>query len=421
MLTAKFLKPIKTQNFALFSSHSAKKLIQKQLDDIRDAGLWKAERVIISQQSSAIAVKGTQHDVLNFCANNYLGLANDYSLMQSAKRTIDTHGLGLSSVRFICGTQNIHKELEGKIAKFHKKEDAILYSSCFDANAGLFEGLINPTTDEKVDLAIISDALNHASIIDGVRLAGKATRLRYNHCDMKDLEEKLKSAQKCDIRIIITDGVFSMDGDVPPLKEICDLADKYDSLVCVDESHATGFFGKTGRGAAEHCGVLDRVDIINSTLGKAMGGSSGGFTTGPKYIVDMLRQRSRPYLFSNTLAPAVVGAAIKAFDTISESTELRDKLEENTLYFRKKMTDAGFKIMPGVHPIIPIMLYEGRLANEFADEMLKRGIYVIGFSYPVVPKGQARIRVQISAKHTKEQLDKAINAFIEVGKSKKVI
>ncbi|KAJ3434552.1 2-amino-3-ketobutyrate coenzyme a ligase [Anaeramoeba flamelloides] len=391
---------------------SAEGIVKKQLQEIRKAGTWKAERIINTQQSASIGVEGTQNKVLNFCANNYLGLSNSPDLMEAAKDVIDSHGLGLSSVRFICGTQDIHKKLESMIAQFHRMDDTILYSSCFTANGGLFEGFVDPV---KSKVAILSDSLNHASIIDGIRLNKKARRMRYNHIDMQDLENKLIEAQDQDIRIITTDGVFSMDGDVAPLKKICDLADRYDSIVMVDESHATGFFGKTGRGASEFCNVLDRVDLINSTLGKALGGSSGGFTTGKQCYIDMLRQRSRPYLFSNTLAPAVVGASIKVFDILLKSTELRDKLERNTLYFRDKMTKAGFDILAGEHPIIPIMLYEGRLANEFADEMLKRGIYVIGFSYPVVPKGEARIRVQISAGHSKQQLDKAIDAFIEVG------
>ncbi|KAJ6233059.1 2-amino-3-ketobutyrate coenzyme a ligase [Anaeramoeba flamelloides] len=400
-------------------SKSALDIISKQLDQIREAGTYKEERIIVSQQSSEIDVEGTEEKVLNFCANNYLGLSNNKVLMEAAKKTIDTHGLGLSSVRFICGTQNIHTKLEKTIAQFHEMEDAILYSSCFDANTGFFEGIL--ALSEGTTLAIISDALNHASIIDGVRLCRKANRLIYKHMDMEDLESKLQQAQEQTVRIIATDGIFSMDGDVAPINEICDLAEKYDAIVMVDESHATGFFGKKGRGASEFCGALNRVDLICSTMGKALGGSSGGFTVGKKVYIDMLRQRSRPYLFSNTVSPAIVGAATKAFEIIMESTDLLLKLQENTRYFRTKMLEAGFKIPIGEHPIIPIMLGEGRVAIEYADKMLKKGIYVIGFSYPVVPKGKARIRVQISAGHSKEQLDKAINAFIEVGKDMGVI
>jgi glycine C-acetyltransferase len=393
-----------------------KPILQQQLEDIREAGTFKAERVIKTPQSAAIKVAERDGEVLNFCANNYLGLSDHPELVAAAREAFDTHGFGMSSVRFICGTQDIHKELESKIAAFHGTDDTILYTSCFDANGGLFETLLT-----KED-AIISDALNHASIIDGVRLC-KAKRYRYKNADMADLEAQLKQADAdgARVKLIATDGVFSMDGIIAPLAEICDLADKYKAVVMVDDSHATGFIGKTGRGTPEHCGVMDRVDIVTSTLGKALGGASGGYTTGRKEVIDVLRQRSRPYLFSNTLAPTIVKAALKVFELLSASTELRDRLESYTGDFRKRLTDAGFEITEGVHPIVPIMLGDARLASEFADDMLERGIYVIGFSYPVVPKGQARIRVQLSAGHTKEQLDKAIDAFIAVGKERGVI
>jgi len=346
--------------------------------------------------------------VLNFCANNYLGLSNNTDLVQAAKQTLGTHSLGLSSVRFICGTQDIHKQLEKKISAFHGMEDAILYPSCFDANAGVFEVLLGEQD------AIISDELNHASIIDGIRLC-KAKRFRYKHIDMRSLEQCLKDAQSCRYRLVATDGVFSMDGHIAPLKAICDLAEKYNAKIFVDECHATGFFGKTGRGTPEYCGVEGRIDVINSTLGKALGGATGGYTTGNKTVVEILRQRSRPYLFSNTIAPAVVGASIKAFDMLSASTKLRDKLEANTKRFRSKMEAAGFDLGGSKdHPIVPIMLFSARLASNFADEMLQRGINVIGFSYPVVPKGQARIRCQISADHEFDHVDRAVQAFIDV-------
>ena len=382
---------------------------EEQLKGIRDAGLWKTERVIESPQSPTIRVNG--REVLNFCANNYLGLANDVQLKKAAHQGIDEFGLGLSSVRFICGTQTIHKELEKTISQFLRTEDTILYSSCFDANGGLFETIL----DEKD--AIISDALNHASIIDGIRLC-KAERYRYAHNDMAELESFLKKAREAGARkiLIATDGVFSMDGHVAPLREVCDLADKYKAMVMVDDSHATGFFGPTGRGAIEHCGVMDRVDVVTSTMGKALGGASGGFTSGKREIIDLLRQRSRPYLFSNTLAPAIVASTLACLKLISSSTTLRDTLERNTKHFRDAMTKAGFKIIPGVHPIAPLMLGDARLAVQMADEMLKEGIYVIGFSYPVVPHGQARIRVQISAAHSPADLDRAITAFTKVGK-----
>ncbi len=381
--------------------------LKNELNTIENAGLYKHERIILTPQKANIKVK--QGEVINFCANNYLGLANNETLKEAAKKSLDEWGYGLSSVRFICGTQEIHKKLEEKISHFLEMEDTILYSSCFDANGGLFEALL---TDQD---AIISDQLNHASIIDGVRLC-KAQRFRYKHADMNDLESILKETQKYRFRMIATDGVFSMDGDIAPLDKICDLAEKYDALVMVDDSHATGFIGKKGKGTHEYHNVIGRVDVITSTLGKAMGGASGGFTSGRKEIVDFLRQRSRPYLFSNTLAPTIVSAAIKVFEILEASTELRDKLEKNTQYFRENMTEIGFDIKPGVHPIVPIMLYEAKLASDMADKLLEEGIYVIGFSYPVVPKGEARIRVQISAAHEKEHLDLAIEKFEKVGK-----
>jgi glycine C-acetyltransferase len=387
--------------------------LEQELSEIKDAGLYKEERIITSPQAAAIKTKSTG-EVLNFCANNYLGLSSQPDILKAAKDAIDTHGFGLSSVRFICGTQDIHKELEGKISEFLGMEDTILYAAAFDANGGLFEPLLT-----KED-AIISDELNHASIIDGIRLC-KASRYRYKHSDMADLEEKLKEAQSSRRRMIATDGVFSMDGDIAKLNEICDLADRYDAMVMVDDCHATGFIGKTGRGTHEFHNVMARVDIITGTLGKALGGASGGFTAARKEIVDMLRQRSRPYLFSNTLAPAIVGASIKVFDILSGSTVLRDKLEENTTYFRKEMTAAGFDILPGEAPIVPIMLYDAKLSQDFANKLLDEGIYVIGFFYPVVPKGKARIRTQLSAAHDREHLDQAIAAFIKVGKELGVI
>ncbi len=389
--------------------------IEKELAGIRDAGLYKAERIIVSPQDAAIQVDSGQ-EVINFCANNYLGLGNHEVVLEAAHETLRTHGFGMSSVRFICGTQDIHKKLEGTIAKFFGTDDTILYSSCFDANGGLFETLLS------AEDAVISDALNHASIIDGVRLC-KAKRYRYANNDMADLEAKLKEADAAGVRnkLIATDGVFSMDGIIANLKGICDLADRYNALVMVDDSHATGFVGKTGRGTPEHHGVLDRIDVMTSTLGKAMGGGSGGFTTGRGWIIELLRQRSRPYLFSNTLAPPITGAAIKVFEMLSETTALRDKLEDNTRYFREKMSALGFNIVPGVHPIVPVMLGDAKLAADMADDMLAEGIYVIGFSYPVVPKGQARIRVQISAVHEREHLDQAIAAFEKVGRKHGVL
>jgi glycine C-acetyltransferase len=388
-------------------------VLQSELAEIEKAGLYKRERIISSPQGAEITVQGGQK-VINFCANNYLGLSSHPKVIEAAKKAIDSHGFGMSSVRFICGTQDIHKELEAKISKFLGTEDTILYAAAFDANGGVFEPLFNEQD------AIISDALNHASIIDGVRLC-KAQRFRYNHDDMADLEEKLKETQNLRHRIIVTDGAFSMDGTIAQLDKICDLADKYKALVMIDECHCSGFMGKTGRGTHEHHNVMGRVDIITGTLGKALGGASGGFTSGPKEVIDLLRQRSRPYLFSNTLAPSIVGASIAVLDMLSETTELRDKLESNTTYFRKKMTEAGFDIKPGVHPIVPIMLYEAKLAQDFASKLLEEGIYVIGFYYPVVPQGKARIRVQLSAAHTQEHLDKAIAAFVKVGKELETI
>ena len=383
-------------------------VLQNEIEEIKNAGLYKRERIIISPQGAEIEVQGGQK-VINFCANNYLGLSSHPKVIEAAKKAIDSHGFGMSSVRFICGTQDIHKELEAKISKFLGTQDTILYAAAFDANGGVFEPLFNEQD------AIISDALNHASIIDGVRLC-KAQRYRYNHDDMADLEEKLKETQNLRHRIIVTDGAFSMDGTIAQLDKICDLADKYQALVMIDECHCSGFMGKTGRGTHEHHNVMGRVDIITGTLGKALGGASGGFTSGPKEVIDLLRQRSRPYLFSNTLAPSIVGASIAVLDMLSETTELRDKLESNTTYFREKMTEAGFDIKSGVHPIVPIMLYDAKLAQDFAAKLLEQGIYVIGFYYPVVPQGKARIRVQLSAAHTQEHLDKAIAAFVKVGK-----
>ncbi len=390
-----------------------KPALEKELAAIKEAGLYKEERIIVTPQGADIKVS-TGQEVTNFCANNYLGLSSDPAVVEAAKKAIDTHGYGMSSVRFICGTQDIHKELEAKLSTFLGTEDTILYAAAFDANGGVFEPLFS------AEDAIISDELNHASIIDGVRLC-KAQRFRYKNCDMEDLEAQLIAAAGARHKIIVTDGAFSMDGSVAPLDKICDLADKYEALVMIDESHCSGFVGKTGRGTHELFDVIDRVDIITGTLGKALGGASGGFTSGRKEIIDMLRQRSRPYLFSNTLAPAIAGASVAVLDRLSETTELRDRLESNTAYFREKMTLAGFDIKAGFHPIVPVMLYDAKLAQEFAAQMLEEGIYVIGFYYPVVPQGKARIRVQISAAHTQAHLDKAITAFIKVGKALKVI
>ncbi len=389
--------------------------LEQELKAIEEAGLFKRERIITSPQSAEITISGGQH-VLNFCANNYLGLSSHPKVIDAAKAAIDSHGFGMSSVRFICGTQDIHKTLERKISEFLGTEDTILYAAAFDANGGVFEPLLGPED------AIISDALNHASIIDGVRLC-KAMRFRYEHNNMDDLEAQLKDADAkgAQQKIIVTDGVFSMDGTIARLDRIVELAEKYQAMVMTDECHSTGFMGKTGRGVHEHRGVMGKIDIITGTLGKALGGASGGFTSGRKEIVELLRQRSRPYLFSNTLAPSITGASIAVFDLLSETTELRDKLEENTSYFRAKMTEAGFDIKPGEHAIVPIMLYDAVLSQQMAEKLLEKGIYVIGFYYPVVPKGQARIRVQISAGHQKHHLDQAISAFIEVGKELGVI
>ena len=390
-----------------------KQPLEKELAAIKEAGLYKEERIIVTPQGADIKVD-TGQEVINFCANNYLGLSSHPKVIEAAKDAIDRYGYGMSSVRFICGTQDIHKELERKISAFLGTEDTILYAAAFDANGGVFEPLLG------AEDAIISDELNHASIIDGVRLC-KAQRFRYKNCDMEDLEAQLKAASGARHKIIVTDGAFSMDGSVAPLDAICDLADQYEALVMIDESHCSGFIGKTGRGTHELFNVIDRVDIITGTLGKALGGASGGFTSGRKEIVDMLRQRSRPYLFSNTLAPAIAGASVAVLDMLSETTDLRDKLESNTKYFREQMAAAGFDIKAGFHPIVPVMLYDAKLAQEFAAKMLNEGIYVIGFYYPVVPQGKARIRVQISAAHDQQHLDKAIAAFTKVGRELGVI
>ena len=386
--------------------------LRAELEAIRQAGLWKAERVLEGPQGARVAVTG--REVLNFCANNYLGLAAEPSLVRAAQDGLARWGLGLASVRFICGTQTIHTELETAIARFLGVEDAILYTSCFDANGGLFETLLGEED------AIISDALNHASIIDGIRLC-RAQRHRYAHADMAELERALKATQAARTRLIATDGVFSMDGDVAPLAEICDLADRYRALVMVDDSHATGFFGPTGRGTPEHCGVATRVDVVTSTLGKALGGASGGFTASRREVVALLRQRSRPYLFSNTLPPALVSASLACLAMLSATTARRDRLEANTRWFRQAMTEAGFAIRPGVHPIVPIMLGDAHLAHRMAADLLEEGIYVVGFSYPVVPEGQARIRVQISAAHEPAHLERAVAAFVKVGRAHGVL
>ncbi len=392
-----------------------KEHLQKELEEIKDNGLYKKERIITSPQDAEITIS-TGEKVINFCSNNYLGLSSNKEVIQAAKDAMDSHGFGMSSVRFICGTQDIHKELERKIADFYQTEDTILYAAAFDANGGVFEPLLGEED------AIISDSLNHASIIDGVRLC-KAARYRYENSNMEDLEKQLIAANEKGARfkIIVTDGVFSMDGLVAPLDKICDLADKYDAMVMIDECHAAGFIGDTGRGTLEEKGVMGRIDIITGTLGKALGGAMGGYTTGKKEIIEMLRQRSRPYLFSNSLAPAIVGASIKVFEMLSGDTSLRDKLAENTAYFKKGMKAAGFDIIDGDSAIVPVMLYDAKLSQRMADMLLEEGIYVIGFFFPVVPKGKARIRVQLSAAHTKEHLDKAINAFIKIGKKLGVI
>jgi glycine C-acetyltransferase len=387
---------------------SVQQRLRQELADIESSGLFKRERIITSEQGAEITLSNGS-EVINLCANNYLGLSSHPLVIEAAHKAIDSRGYGMSSVRFICGTQDLHKQLEQRISDFLGMDDTILYAACFDANGGVFEPLFGDSD------AIISDALNHASIIDGIRLC-KAVRYRYEHADMADLERQLQAAQAQRNRIIVTDGVFSMDGDVAKLKEICDLADKYDAIVMVDECHATGFMGKTGRGTHEHHGVMGRIDIITGTLGKSLGGALGGFTSGRKEIIDMLRQRSRPYLFSNTLAPAIVGASIAVLDMLSQTTGLRDKLMANAKYFRDRMTAAGFDIKPGEHPIVPIMLYDAKLSQVMAERLLEEGIYVIGFYYPVVAKGQARIRVQVSAAHERHHLDKAIAAFAKVGR-----
>jgi glycine C-acetyltransferase len=397
-------------------NHTINQEIAQELEALKSEGLFKKERIISTPQSASILAQPPGFEVLNFCANNYLGLSSHPEVIEAAKSAIDSHGFGMSSVRFICGTQDIHKELEKRIAEFLGLEDAILYAAAFDANGGLFEPLLGPED------AIISDELNHASIIDGIRLC-KAKRYRYKNNNMEDLEVQLKSAQKEGARriLVASDGVFSMDGYLAQVDKICDLAEKYGAITMIDDCHSTGFMGKTGRGTHEHCNALGRVDIITGTFGKALGGASGGFTAASKEIVELLRQKSRPYLFSNTLAPSIVGASIKVLDILEKSTALRDKLEANTAYFRKAMGDAGFDILPGVHPITPVMLYDAKLSQVFADELLKEGIYVIGFFYPVVPKEKARIRVQISAGHEKVHLDKAVDAFVKVGKKLGVI
>ncbi|XP_031633147.1 2-amino-3-ketobutyrate coenzyme A ligase, mitochondrial [Contarinia nasturtii] len=388
-------------------------ILQNQLNDVHAAGTYKNERVISSPQRTDINIEGSSKSVINFCANNYLGMSNNKEVVEYSKEILEKYGSGLSSVRFICGTQSIHKELERKLSNFHEREDTILYASCFDANAGIFEVITTPED------AIFSDELNHASIIDGIRLC-KAQKQRYSHRNMEDLEEKLKSSN-ARIKLIVTDGVFSMDGNVAPLDKICDLAEKYGALTFVDDCHATGFFGRTGRGTEEFFNMMGRVDIINSTLGKALGGAAGGYTTGSRELIDLLKQKSRPYLFSNTLPPAVVGSASKVIDLLMHSSEYPQRVQSNTERFRSKMVAAGFTIAGSEHAICPVMLGEARLANVFADEMLKKGIYVIGFSYPVVPKGKARIRVQISAAHTTEQIDQCVDAFISVGRQLQVI
>ncbi len=390
-----------------------KNQLSKELSDIESKGLLKKERVITTSQGASVKVSDGG-EVVIMCANNYLGLSSNKEVVEAAKSALETHGFGMSSVRFICGTQDIHKELEKRIADFYQTEDTILYAAAFDANGGLFEPLFGPED------AIISDELNHASIIDGVRLC-KAQRFRYKHSDMLDLEAQLIKSKGLRNKIIVTDGVFSMDGDIAKMNKICDLAEKYDAMVMTDECHSAGFIGKTGRGVPEYHNVMDRVDIITGTLGKALGGAMGGYTTGKKEIIEILRQKSRPYLFSNSLAPSIVGAANKVFEIIENNTQLRDKLEENTKYFKTKIISAGFDVKSGDSPIVPIMLYDAALSQDFANMLLKEGVYAVGFFYPVVAKGQARIRTQISAAHTKEHLDKAVNAFIKVGKELKVI
>ncbi|XP_036445843.1 2-amino-3-ketobutyrate coenzyme A ligase, mitochondrial [Colossoma macropomum] len=392
----------------------ARSVLESELDTIRAAGTWKGERVITSKQGAHISVDGSSGDILNFCANNYLGLSSHPEVIQAGIEALQRYGAGLSSVRFICGTQDLHKNLEQKLAQFHEREDCILYASCFDANAGLFEVLLGPED------AVLSDELNHASIIDGIRLC-KAKRFRYKHMDLKDLEEKLKESQSSRLRLVVTDGVFSMDGDVAPLVGICDLAEQYGALVFIDECHATGFLGPRGRGTDELLGVMDKVHIVNSTLGKALGGAAGGYTVGPKPLIELLRQRSRPYLFSNSLPPPVVGSATRAVELLLASNEIAQSMAAKTKRFRTTMTQAGFTIAGAAHPICPVMLGDARLASVIADDMLKLGVYVIGFSYPVVPKGKARIRVQISAAHTDSDIDRAVDAFIQTGRKHGVI
>nr|XP_040046925.1 2-amino-3-ketobutyrate coenzyme A ligase, mitochondrial [Gasterosteus aculeatus aculeatus] len=392
----------------------ARALLRGELEAIRSAGTWKAERVITSKQGPRINVDGSRGGILNFCANNYLGLSSHPEVVQAGIDALKTHGAGLSSVRFICGTQDLHKDLEQKLAEFHEREDCILYASCFDANAGLFEVLLGP------DDAVLSDELNHASIIDGIRLC-RAKRLRYKHMDIGDLENKLKESQSSRMRLVVTDGVFSMDGDVAPLSEICDLAEQYGAMVFIDECHATGFLGPRGRGTDELLGVMGRVDIVNSTLGKALGGAAGGYTVGPKPLIDLLRQRSRPYLFSNSLPPPVVACATRAVELLLASNEISQSMVAKTMRFRSKMAQAGFTISGSAHPICPVMLGDARLASLMADDMLKLGVYVIGFSFPVVPKGKARIRVQISAAHTDEDIDHCVDAFIQTGRKHGVV
>ncbi|KAM6966618.1 2-amino-3-ketobutyrate coenzyme A ligase, mitochondrial [Tautogolabrus adspersus] len=404
--------PALNRSFAAVAE--ARAVLESELDGIRAAGTWKAERIITSKQGRQITVDGSQGGILNFCANNYLGLSSHPAVVQAGIDALKAYGAGLSSVRFICGTQDLHKNLEQKLAQFHEREDCILYASCFDANAGLFEVLLGP------DDAVLSDELNHASIIDGIRLC-RAKRLRYKHMDLGDLENKLKESQSSRMRLVVTDGVFSMDGDVAPLTGICDLAEQYRAMVFIDECHATGFLGPRGRGTDELLGVMDRVHIVNSTLGKALGGAAGGYTVGPKPLIDLLRQRSRPYLFSNSLPPPVVGCATKAVELLLASNEIAQSMMAKTMRFRNKMTQAGFTIAGSAHPISPVMLGDARLASIMADDMLKLGVYVIGFSFPVVPKGKARIRVQISAAHTDEDIDHCVDAFIQTGRKHGVV
>ncbi|XP_053299676.1 2-amino-3-ketobutyrate coenzyme A ligase, mitochondrial [Pleuronectes platessa] len=393
---------------------AARAVLEGELDSIRAAGTWKAERVITSKQGARINVDGSRGNILNFCANNYLGLSSHPEVVQAGIDALKSHGAGLSSVRFICGTQDLHKDLEQKLALFHEREDCILYASCFDANAGLFEVLLGP------DDAVLSDELNHASIIDGIRLC-RAKRFRYKHMDLKDLEVQLKESQSSRMRLVVTDGVFSMDGDVAPLQGICDLAEQYGAMVFIDECHATGFLGPRGRGTDELLGVMDRVHIVNSTLGKALGGAAGGYTVGPKPLIDLLRQRSRPYLFSNSLPPPVVGCATRAVELLLASNEIAQSMTAKTMRFRNNMTEAGFTISGSAHPISPVMLGDARLASLMADDMLKLGVYVVGFSFPVVPKGKARIRVQISAAHLDSDIDRCVDAFIQTGRKHGVV